>query len=283
MAGNTRLLFNNALARATSLTATSAAAGLPVSRLLTSKKGEVWRSTGTSATLDVVLPASELIGAVALPFCNMTTSGTIRVRVATSLANMNAGTYLYDSGIAWAVPAAPEAPVGWGSTVLGANSFAYGGASCARHWMTAKVSGACVRIDLADAGNPAGFIEAGFLVLGDYWEMASNPDAGASVGLGDSDEQYRNGANDLVTEVGTAWRTLSLKLSGLTSSERAKLWSILCSNRRAVPVFISIYPDLSGDSKLEVAHQMLAKLTNTSPVSAIAFTRYGASLEFAEV
>jgi hypothetical protein len=278
---NTRIIYNNAVDRG-DLAASTTAGALAVTRLATRKKSEAWRSTGTSATLYLTLAAAELLGAVVLPYCNLTSAATMRVKVgATKAVVDSAGPYLYDSGTIAALAAAPEAPLGWGAPVQGVNSFAFGGASCARHWFTAKVSGAVVRIDLTDTGNPAGYVEASRLVVGDYWELNVNPDTGLALSVEDSHQQYRNSANDLMTELGTTYRTLGLKLSDMPAADRAKLWSVLCSNGRAVPLFVSVFPG-AADGPLESTYQLLCQLSSSSQVSATAFTRYGASLDLVE-
>ena len=65
-----RIVADNAADRST-LIASSTAGLLAASNLLTDIKSEVWRSTGTSATLTMSWPVAELVGMVALPFCSL--------------------------------------------------------------------------------------------------------------------------------------------------------------------------------------------------------------------
>lgn len=279
---NTRILFNNAADRAT-LTASTTAGALAVDSLKTDVKGEVWRATGTSAALTARLPSAETISCLVLPLTNMTVDGTVRVRVSADGVDLSdTAAYILDTGAVRAVVAAPDPVLGWGNTVQGANTFAYGGGACAVVWIPGAPSGAGVRVDLADPGNPAGYVEASRLAFGAYWELAINPDTGLALSIDDTDMQTRNGAGDLTTLVGTRHRRLALKLSSLSASERAKLWSVMRANGKAISLFVSVFPGC-GDASLEASHQMWCRLTDTSSVAATAFTQYAAPLTFAEV
>jgi len=77
---NMRIVYDNAADRAT-VTASSTAGALVVANLLTDRKSDVWRATGPAASIYAAWPAAETIQAVALPFCNLSPTATMRVRV----------------------------------------------------------------------------------------------------------------------------------------------------------------------------------------------------------
>jgi hypothetical protein len=279
---NLRIIANNLIGQAT-LAASTTAGAYSVEALKKNEKGAVWRATGTSAVLTAVLSATRPVQAVVLPHCTLTEGATMRVQLTDGTDVSETGTFFYDSGNKPALAAAPQAPVGWGEALQGSNSFAYGGGAYARMWLPPGLAYARgVRITLADPANPAGYIEASRLVVGSYWEAAINPEVGLSVSMIDSDEQFRNGAGDLVTVLGLRHRKVSLRMADLPAADRNALWSILCSNGRAVPILLSVFPD-NADGKLEEMYQLWCKLTNTSAIAMTAALRYGAALELEEM
>lgn len=258
---NLRIISDNACSRA-SLTASTTAGSLAVTNLLNDIKGRVWRSTATSATLTANWSTGETIGGIALPHTNLSQSATIRVRLYS-----DAGvTLLYDSGSVPACPAAPIKLLGWGAAASGAMAYAYGGGSAARIWFAAVSGVKQVVIDLVDAGNSAGCIEASRLIAGPYWSPVKAADLGATLTWQDLSSPYRNDAGDLLTVVGTRSRLITLNLSNMVSSDRAAFISIVRANGKSVPLFFSLFPE-SADPELERDHEMYCRLTDDSAMS----------------
>jgi hypothetical protein len=84
-----RIVYDNAVDRGT-LSASSTAGSMSVTNLAIDKKSNVWRSAnGTSATLSAVWASLEAIGCVALPFCNLSPTATMRVRLTNEVSTQN--------------------------------------------------------------------------------------------------------------------------------------------------------------------------------------------------
>lgn len=77
---NLRILHDNAADRAV-LDASTTAGALVVSNLLNNRKGAPWRAIGTTARLGARWTARERIGGVFLPFCNLSPTAAMRVRL----------------------------------------------------------------------------------------------------------------------------------------------------------------------------------------------------------
>lgn len=77
---NLRIVSDNAADRS-SLSASSVAGSLAAANLLTDKKSDVWRATGVRAALRAAWSAAEQVQCVATPFCNLSPTATMRVRV----------------------------------------------------------------------------------------------------------------------------------------------------------------------------------------------------------
>ncbi|MET3132855.1 hypothetical protein AAKU55_003136 [Oxalobacteraceae bacterium GrIS 1.11] len=89
---NLRIIADNAADRAT-LTASSTAGALTAASLQTDIKSDVWRATGASARIGAAWTTSELIGAMFMPYCNLTSAATVRVRASNEAAATNLLTY----------------------------------------------------------------------------------------------------------------------------------------------------------------------------------------------
>ncbi|MGK5069247.1 hypothetical protein [Janthinobacterium sp. RT4P48] len=274
---NLRIIHHNSADQAV-ITASSQSGALAVANLQTDIKSEVWRSTDKNATLRAVFPSVTLIGAVALPFCNLSSTATLRVRGYTLASDAAPA---FDTG---AVPACAHQPLGawdWGLEALGVNAFSYGGGAYGRIWF-APAWVEKLEIDIDDALNPAGYIEASRLVAGMYWSPENNADYGASVTADDASQHYRNEGGDLLTNVGPRSRKLALSLNAMSPRDRSKLMAILRGNGKSRPVFISLFPE-SDDPLLEQDHQVYGKLPDAVAVAAPQFERYSTSITVEEI
>lgn len=276
MANNLRIVSNN-VANIAVLSASSTAGSLSVSNLLTDIKSQIWRATGTSATITASWSSPQLVGVVALPYCNLSSTATIRVRGYSDTGI----TLLFDTG---AVPACQYAPLGmwnWGMLPLGVNAFPYGGSAYANVW-TPVTAVKQLTIDLADSTNVAGYIEAGRLVIGNYWSPTNNAEYGASVVMNDTSVHSRNDAGDLLTYIGTRSRTISVNVTNMFPADRAALMSILVGNSLPQPVYFSLYPS-DTDPQLEQTYQVYCKMSTMSPVTSPYYNAYSAPLELQEI
>lgn len=277
MATNIRIIYNNAIDRA-NLSASSAAGSLVASNMAMDIKSAVWRSLATSETITATWGAGEVVSGVILPFCNLTTNATIRVR---GYANVDDTGTVLDTGAVVACPASQPGLWGWNAS-MGVNAFAYGGGTYARVWLATPVTVKKLVIDIADAGNTAGYLEVSRLVVGQHWEPKIGAEQGATLTVVDTGKHYRTDGGDLMTDTGTKYRKQSFSLPSLDESDRAKMWDILWGNGMARPLFISMYPN-NADSQLEQTHQLYGKLVSTPIMNTPYFNRHSATIDIEEV
>ncbi len=274
---NLRIIYDNAADRAV-LTASSQAGALGPLNLQREGKSAVLRSTGTALTITATWPAPEILGGVALPFCNLTPAATICVR---GYLEPGDTVPVFDSGV---VPACEYARLGmwdWGALPLGVNAYSYGGGTYARCWFQMRSVRKLI-IDLTDPENPAGYIEATRLVAGAYWSPQQNASYGAGITPVDTSSQYRNGAGGQKVERGSMYRKLSLTLDHMTPLDRAELWRIVRGNGLSLPLFVSLYPD-SDDVELEQTHQVYGRLVNLAAITTPSFQAYATNIEIEEL
>lgn len=274
---NLRILYDIASDRAT-LTASTTAGSLVVDNLKSNHKSLVWRSTSTTASLTATWTTPEFVGCIAIPFCNFTSTATIRVRVYTDAAGNE---LVFDTGVVLACPYSPLGAFKWGEEPIGVNSYTYGGGTYASVWTPIKTARKVV-IDIVDDGNPAGYLDCGRLVVGGYWTPIYNPQYSATATSQDTSRQYRTEAGELLSDIGTVSKRLNINLSILVPSDRAAFWRSIRNVGMSKPIFVSLFPD-DPDSELEQTHQIFGKLPTLGAISASSYNLYSAPLEVEEI
>jgi hypothetical protein len=272
-----RVVYDNVGDVAT-LTASNQAGSLVATNLQIDDKGQVWRSTGTAASLTAVFTTAKTINMVALPFTNLTSSATMRIRGYTLSG---------DASPAWDITAGPcvilpfAARADGSGVPLGANKFAYGQFSTACRWFTGGAVQKVV-VDLADGTNPSGYIEAARIIMGDYWTPSYNPDYGAAVTYADNTKNDRSDAGSLLSDKGIRYRKMTLTMSLMKPVDRQKMKDIFRINGMSDPVFISLFPQ-DADPDLEDSHMLYGKLATMSAIALSSFSRYAWPIDIEEV
>lgn len=274
---NLRIVYDNAADRA-SLAASSEAGTLVVANLQSDIKALPWRSTGTSATITASWADAQLVGCVGLPFCNFTSTCTIRVRGYTNVADTTA---LFDTGTVLACAYQPFGMWDWGMAPFGVNAFTYGGGAYGNVWFAHNWVKKLV-IDLVDTENAATYIEASRLVTGAYWSPAVNADYGVQLSMMDSSKHQRNDAGDLMTDIGTRSRRISVNLTNMNETDRLAFVNILRGNGLPRPLYFSLFPD-NDNPALEQTYQIYCKLASISSMSLTFISAYSAPIELEEV
>lgn len=268
-----RIIADNALTRA-QITASSAAGLLVASNLQTSIKSDVWRATGTAATLTATWSTLETISAVAF-LGNFSPTTTVRVRGYTDAT----GTVpAFDTGIVLACPAPAIQLRGW-TVAQAASAYAYGGGAWARIYL-ASWSVQRLVIDLVDTANVQGQIEAALGVMGAYWSPARTI-SNAPWTLVDTSTHYRTDAGDLITDAGTVHKRIPIDLGRFLAPDRAVLARML-RNSRAHPIFVSVFPG-AVDLELERDYTIYGKRSQDSEIAIQYAIAYSTTVELEEI
>ena len=271
---NLRIIHANYADQATSLAASTTAGALAAAYMQTDRKGEAHRSTGTSVTYTLTWTAGVSLGAVALPATNLTAAATIRLR---AYSNTACTALLQDTGVITACPGLAAAPWTWTAT-YNANAFAYGYASKAVAWLAANQAGVKgIKIDLADATNPAGYIDCARIVAGPWWSPGVNAEYGASSTLVDNSANTRTDAGDFPTDRAPMHQEMSLSLTFLPPADRSQITQIIKGNGVWKPIFLSLMPGVS-DTAAEQEFMIYGK-RKSSPISHPFFDLYAHSID----
>jgi hypothetical protein len=257
---NLRLLADNAADRATVTTSTTSGT-LTAANLLNNIKSLVWRATGTTASISASWASDEPVSCVVLPFCNLTSAATMRVRGYSDTAGT---VQVLDTGTNPACPA-PSVKLRGFTTAQALSAYAYGGGAFARAYF-AQINVRKLVIDLVDAANSQGYVEASRLLAGAYWSPKFNADRGATLAANDATKNVRTEAGDLLSDRGSRSTAIDLNLSMMPAPDRSTILGILRANGLSSPLFLSIFP-ANADAELERDYQVFGKLTAISAMT----------------
>lgn len=269
---NARIISDNAADRVT-LSATTAS-GYPASHLLNDDKSRTTRSTGTSLTLTGTTSTTESATGVHL-FGNFTPTATIRVRLYSDTAGT---TLVRDTGTILACPAPARVLRGW-TAAQALSAYFNGGGAHAKAWFAATNWRKFV-IDIADASNPQGFVDAWRLIVAPHWSPVNNVSS-APIATVDSTELYRNAAGGQMADAGTIHRKLSIDFSLMPPTDRATFASLLLQSR-AYPLLISVFPE-NPDATLERDYTIYGRRTENSEIAIAYAGAYGSKIPVEEV
>lgn len=272
-----RMIYDN-LADAATLTASPALADtLPAENLQSPERETVARTTGlASQTIDVTLDQARAMSACVLYRGNFTGAATWRVRVYDTPAM---GTLLYDSGSQYLAAPKPFGDLEWGVDPLGVTLFTGWGYTFSTLWFP-TVIGQFVRIELADAANPDGYMEASRLFIGRYLEPSNMPIAGAHLQWCESTRQERSEGGTLHSEPAAPYRALVVSGIFMGEKDRTSLSDMQRVAGLRKDVFVSMYPTEANARARD--HAMQAKLVALDPMPVPLYGTVNCTLRFQE-
>jgi hypothetical protein len=251
-----RFIFKN-LARLTGITATTAA-GYPAANLLNSDDSLTCRATAKTLTLQGTNANLLTASGLALASTNLSPTATGRLYLYSDTAYT---TQVRDTTAKAICPAPAVELEGW-TAAQAASAYAYGGGADAFLWFP-ETAFRSWRLVIDDPNNLAAYIEAAFLMLGQYWSPTYDVDSGMGIKLCDTDVQKRSAAGSLRARAGVKWRELSLDLSNLPLADLRTLLRALRSLGRNKPFVVAVYPE-DDDTTLDAETRMVGMLTSES-------------------
>lgn len=251
------------------------------------------------ANLLATFSAPVVIGAVVLPFTNLSKTASITVRgylsnssavypgIGSGVTNPAITTTGVTEKFSVTALAAPYSLAGewsWGGSGIGVNSFAYGGGTYARVYIPPAVQTLCnsIVIEISDQYNTDRYIECSRLLIGQYWSPKFNTQYGLNTTVTDLSTNERSESGDLVTNKAAMFNKLNFDLGYLTASDRNNLLNILRGSGTSKPVFVSLFPE-DSDLEKERSYQIYGKLVQLSPVQNQILEFYSSSIEIEEV
>jgi hypothetical protein len=302
---NLRIIYNNLVdLSTTTITASSTQSGTPsVNNLKKDAKGSVWRSSPTTtsgttvkAFLMIDLGSAKSVQGVVLAFTNLVSStATIRVtgsntaptvgtvdQINTPTVTPNTGTAI--AACPWNTLSLPD----WGTNPVGANTYAYGGGTYARVWLSDTTAYRYWNIEIIDT-RPAGtgyYIEVSRLIMGQYWSPKYNTGYGMTNSMKDLSTHERTESGDLVSQRGPRYSALTFDLKWLDPSDRIQLTRIMLGNGLPRPLLISLFPDngtTTAQAEMERAHQIYGKMVTLPGITYDMLDIYSTQFDVEEV
>lgn len=277
-ANNLRIIYNN-LANGATITASPTALGATsIANLQSDSKSLVYRASGTTATITTTLTAASTVGAVVIPFTNLTSTATINVTLQTT-----AGGALTATGAVSACPYQGLGGAPWGTIPSTSNGYAYGGGTYARVWFTPVANVGRLIIVITDTANTSGFIELSRLIIGNYWSPTYNTEYGLSNSIKDLSAHQRTEAGEMISNRGIRYSGLSFNLNYMPPADRQTWYGILKNGGLTNPLLISIFPDNSADWAKERDYMVYGKLVQFSDIVHPIYNSYNTQVEIEEI
>jgi len=205
------------------LTTGSEEPGLPVTNLQDRQITRPWRTASVDPQdtwIEAAFGANRTVGAVALVRHNLTQDSTWRVRAGD---DPTFAVVKYDSGWLEVWPGVEEfgtQPWGiyqWGGLLP--QEVAEQITLSAYHLLPQQVVATHLRIDLADATNATGYLQAGRLVAGPSYQPSKNMSWGWSIGFEDPSTVSKSRGGQTWIDIGERFRVMRLTVSNLNEGE----------------------------------------------------------------
>lgn len=269
---------------ATSITSDSEASGLLVTNLQDRQLVKVWRSdSDTTVQIDVNFGQGRIIDFIALIRHNISQNGTIRWRLS-SVSDF--ATTVYDSGAVDAWPVVEEfgtLPWGvfsWGGFLNPEIAASYNISSFAV--LTTPVVAQYLRIDIVDAGNADGYLQAGRLICGPSYRPSVNMAYGFDVQFVDESRVTKSrGGQTFIDEV-ERFRRIRFDLINIPEAE---IFSNVFNNidrLRGIAKDILVIPQ-PDDPTTWTTQNIYGRLVSTAPIQNRVLEYYGRTMEIEEL
>jgi hypothetical protein len=263
-----RIISSNDFDSATLTSSPACVAAAPIGNLKLSPRAKVARISPVAAwSISGTWSPSRAVSAFSLYKHNLSGAATVRLRLYSDIAMT---TQIYDStaitigtGIAWGT-------FGWGAVAWAGNGFESWPASYYTMWFSLVANVAAFRVDISDVGNADGFLEAGRIYMGTYWSPSTDFSYGFDMVWKEQSRQFRTDGGSLRTEGYTPYRSFTVDLNHLSSSDRTALSDMLRKIGMRGDIFVSFFPGLGGDQERD--YTAAIKLTKPIPLKG---TRFG--------
>lgn len=256
MTPNVRMITVNESDSATLTASPALVATLPVENLQDQTRARLARTTGLAAPQYIRgdWAAQKAISAFALVRHNLTSGGVLRLKLWDG--HNQTGTLVYDSldvSLGEGIPG--WGTFGWGMAPWGASIFSDWPVAFATLWFT-LVSALSFELQMTDAGNTAGYMEASRLFLGKYFEPLKNFNYGVDCHWTEDTEQTVTDGGTIRSDPFTPSRVWQFDLDNLSATERASLMQFFRNTGKRNDLFISCFPEVGGDQERDYAGQV---------------------------
>ena len=283
MARNMIISSTNYVDTATSITADDEVATLPVENLQDRQIVRIWRNTQTSAQIDVDFGQGRLVNFVALIKHSLSQLATIRFRFSNEA---DFSTNVHDSGTIDAWPVLEEfGTLPWGV-------FQWGGflnpEIAAEYTISTfdvldeAVVARYLRIDMSDASNPEGYIQAGRLISGPAYQPSINYANGVEFEFIDESRVTKSrGGQTFVDEV-ERYRRMRFELINIPEAEIFSNVFNQIDRLRGVSQDILVIPQ-PDEPTTWITQNIYGRISQTGPIVNSSLDFYSRLIEIEEI
>ena len=265
------------------VTVDNAVGTLPITNLQDRQIVKIWRNSQTTAQIDVDFGQGRIVDFAALIKHTISQTGKIRWRLSNA---SDFSSTVYDSGLIDAWPIVEEfGTLPWGV-------FSWGGylnITVAAQYtistfavLSSPVQARYMRIDISDADNTDGYIQAGRLIAGPAYKPSINYGNGIEFEFVDDSRVTKSrGGQTFIDEI-ERFRRIRFDLINLPENEMFQNVFNAIDRLRGVAQDILIIPQ-PDEPTTWITQNIYGRITQTSPIVNSALNFYGRQIEVEEL
>jgi len=265
------------------VTVDNAVGTLPITNLQDRQIVKIWRNSQTTAQIDVDFGQGRIVDFAALIKHTISQTGKIRWRLSNA---SDFSSTVYDSGLIDAWPIVEEfGTLPWGV-------FSWGGylnITVAAQYtistfavLSSPVQARYMRIDISDADNTDGYIQAGRLIAGPAYKPSINYGNGIEFEFVDDSRVTKSrGGQTFIDEI-ERFRRVRFDLVNLPENEMFQNVFNAIDRLRGVAQDILIIPQ-PDEPTTWITQNIYGRITQTSPIVNSALNFYGRQIEVEEL
>lgn len=283
MARNMIISSTNHVDTAISITADDEVATLPVENLQDRQIVKIWRNAQTSAQIDVDFGQGRVVNFVALIKHSLSQLATIRFRFSNEA---DFTTNVYDSGTIDAWPVLEEfGTLPWGV-------FQWGGflnpEIAAEYTISTfnvldePVVARFLRIDMSDASNPEGYIEAGRLIAGPAYQPSINYANGVEFEFIDESRVTKSRGGQIFVDEVERYRRMRFELINIPEAEMFSNVFNQLDRLRGISQDILVIPQ-PDEPTTWITQNIYGRISQTGPIVNSSLNFYSRLIEIEEI
>ena len=240
-----RIIYDNALYRCSTITASTTDSGFNVENLKNNYKSMVHRSSSHTVTYTLNWTTAETITGVALPATNLVDGSTISINGAAATTACLGRTVKFTDG----------------STQPTYKHFAFGGATKTSFWFSSPITVTQLSIVL-NLPTSSGKIDCSTIVCGKAWHSSRTASNGITIGTEDSSQVSLTRTGNTYIDRRFINETMNFNLQYINDDDRRELLHILRTWGTSGFIYVCVFPD-NTNPELTQTYSIYGRNTNS--------------------
>ncbi len=242
MSAQMRIVAKNTVDDSRCVLSCSVGVTLPLDNLKSRVRGRITRiPSGAAFEVKATFGGDSVrIANAALLWTNLDIDATWRLQ---GYSDAAWSSQVIDSGTLACIDATALGDLDFGIDPLGANIFdPFYGQNFALMWFANTVV-ASWKITITNTTNAAGYIDASRLIVGPYFELASNPVYGLGLQWADTTQIWETDGGGPFSDAGNMYRVMTFDLQGIPETDRKKWMDIVRYVGMRRDILVSLMPE----------------------------------------